>query len=102
MHRPPPRSPLFPYTTLFRSTVTEFLARAEVAEQGDDPDRQNDARHEHLDDREALLCAGPRAHAARHASCDDTARSEEHTSELQSHVNLVCRLLLEKKKKKKN
>src|SRR5450631_4723120 len=69
MIRRPPRSTLFPYTTLFRSPAD----RGEFARDG--------WRYRY----------GP----AR-------GRSEEHTSELQSHVNLVCRLLLEKKKKKKN
>src|SRR5690242_21472366 len=71
MIRRPPRSTLFPYTTLFRSRViaTFFRNRASILR--------------------ARLRPNP-------------ARSEEHTSELQSHVNLVCRLLLEKKKKKKN
>src|SRR2546430_8764666 len=71
MIRRPPRSTLFPYTTLFRSYPR---------------DRRRDARHERPRARRA---AGPRA--AEH-------RSEEHTSELQSQSNLVCRLLLEKKK----
>src|SRR5690242_21306568 len=71
MIRRPPRSTLFPYTTLFRS-------------------RQGGVRGQ-----------GP-AHRLRHeALTRRRCRSEEHTSELQSHVNLVCRLLLEKKKKKK-
>src|SRR5438477_4714674 len=67
MIRRPPRSTLFPYTTLFRS-------------------RQGRRR--------ARLSSRDRAGRARPKS---RARSEEHTSELQSHVNLVCRLLLEKK-----
>src|SRR5215204_7392714 len=65
MIRRPPRSTLFPYTTLFRSP----------------PARASHRR------------AGP--------GCQGWRRSEEHTSELQSHSDLVCRLLLEKKKKKK-
>src|SRR5688572_33376714 len=76
MIRRPPRSTLFPYTTLFRSVdsdnetpVSEFM----------------DVITQHL--RELLR---------------DAQRSEEHTSELQSQSNLVCRLLLEKKKKSKN
>src|SRR5256885_16898321 len=69
MIRRPPRSTLFPYTTLFRS-----LHRARLRRPARRPDRL------------------PRPPAAR--------RSEEHTSELQSPCNLVCRLLLEKKKKK--
>src|SRR5438105_12768064 len=71
MIRRPPRSTLFPYTTLFRSLSVQPL-----------PDR--------LDKLSLRKCSG---------SCD--GRSEEHTSELQSRVDLVCRLLLEKKKKKK-
>src|SRR5438034_8823198 len=71
MIRRPPRSTLFPYTTLFRS---------------------ND-RQQHRD-------AHGGAHAP-HETLDEPPRSEEHTSELQSHSDLVCRLLLEKKKKKK-
>src|SRR2546427_9125607 len=74
MIRRPPRSTLFPYTTLFRSHV----AKAELVE----PARQRLWR----DSLRALP--------------EVIARSEEHTSELQSQSNLVCRLLLEKKKKK--
>src|SRR6267154_2956935 len=66
MIRRPPRSTLFPYTTLFRSRSRSILVTA------------------------ALLATAPTARAA-------TPRSEEHTSELQSPVHLVCRLLLEKK-----
>src|SRR5947207_12691211 len=72
MKRPPPRSTLFPYTTLFRSqsrwrSIAQQIARQHVAHRL----------------------------GQRHA---DALRSEEHTSELQSHSDLVCRLLLEKKK----
>src|SRR5688572_32382703 len=97
MLRPPPRSTLFPYTTLFRSTVGEAMP---------------------------VVVKGPltvtsvvafvqgwgslyvRAHGLafdlfdRHPALGIPNRSEEHTSELQSQSNLVCRLLLEKKKKK--
>src|SRR5438132_4113543 len=73
MIRRPPRSTLFPYTTLFRSRHLSFL-RAARALQGDGAESARPPRH--LE-----------------------ARSEEHTSELQSHSDLVCRLLLEKKKK---
>src|SRR2546430_13576146 len=76
MIRRPPRSTLFPYTTLFRSLVV---------------------RHGHEIVRRALEQQAPRRTAPRHVT-----RSEEHTSELQSQSNLVCRLLLEKKKKNKN
>src|SRR2546430_10957730 len=78
MIRRPPRSTLFPYTTLFRSIEGR-------------PDRERVA------DRTKSAPALPRRlRSPGHAS---TARSEEHTSELQSQSNLVCRLLLEKKKK---
>src|SRR5260370_15459785 len=81
MIRRPPRSTLFPYTTLFRSAA--HLAGADQAQQAGCGQRiQRSARVARLLD--ALAAAG---------------RSEEHTSELQSHLNLVCRLLLEKKKK---
>src|SRR5687767_15599620 len=82
MIRRPPRSTLFPYTTLFRSH--EPLSAADVAVEGraqHAPRRRGDGRaHRHV--------ARPRQ------------RSEEHTSELQSLAYLVCRLLLEKKKTK--
>src|SRR2546427_2311776 len=74
MIRRPPRSTLFPYTTLFRSPVAAFLPRAGVHRVAAAAGR-----------------GGP-------GSLRDHARSEEHTSELQSQSNLVCRLLLEKKK----
>src|SRR2546430_11461196 len=81
MIRRPPRSTLFPYTTLFRS---HHFAQAPT----DEPGR---AGHEHS--RGTLP-----AHVAPTWTGGDPARSEEHTSELQSQSNLVCRLLLEKKK----
>src|SRR5438874_6597880 len=77
MIRRPPRSTLFPYTTLFRS----------------DPDGG----------RATVLIAN-RSHSVLHCpakALEDAVRSEEHTSELQSRRDLVCRLLLEKKKNKK-
>src|SRR3989449_8345532 len=93
MIRRPPRSTLFPYTTLFRSRLDAPHARrgprlVSEAEQGDLPG----AWH-----------VRPAAQLERHARDVDHAhdRSEEHTSELQSRLHLVCRLLLEKKKKKK-
>src|SRR2546429_8238085 len=80
MIRRPPRSTLFPYTTLFRSLSGD--AASGVAP----PDTP----------------AGGRTKAFhRAAEASKTARSEEHTSELQSRLHLVCRLLLEKKKKTK-
>src|SRR2546430_17391496 len=77
MIRRPPRSTLFPYTTLFRSVLGLASRDAIGLDEGA-------GRVQARDDR-----------AAR----DEDARSEEHTSELQSQSNLVCRLLLEKKKK---
>src|SRR2546430_13110964 len=81
MIRRPPRSTLFPYTTLFRSRPVVFLPR---------PDRG--ARPARPRRRRRFLRGMDRR--------GDRERSEEHTSELQSQSNLVCRLLLEKKKKK--
>src|SRR2546430_12372300 len=80
MIRRPPRSTLFPYTTLFRSADLEAVG----AELGHE---RRLADHEH---------GGTGIQAAQVAG---QRRSEEHTSELQSQSNLVCRLLLEKKKK---
>src|SRR5438270_8536600 len=82
--RRPPRSTLFPYTTLFRSRQLAHLRRR-VAPPRDAPARA------HVRAREP-------AHAALHDRGVAPVRSEEHTSELQSQSNLVCRLLLEKKK----
>src|SRR5690349_22771704 len=84
MIRRPPRSTLFPYTTLFRSP-------RQVADSGDAEDP-------------AAGAASGRSRPGRHRARDagHGRRSEEHTSELQSRRDLVCRLLLEKKKKKKN
>src|SRR5438876_5217021 len=73
MIRPPPRSTLFPYTTLFRSTTRPAI-----------PAR----------------CGKPTKSNGTGRTTQNWVRSEEHTSELQSPVHLVCRLLLEKKKKK--
>src|SRR3712207_7602261 len=88
MIRRPPRSTLFPYTTLFRS---EFDALAAV-------DRRVDLGQAPRE----LRAAGRRGDAQPDGLPDvraERARSEEHTSELQSRQYLVCRLLLEKKKK---
>src|SRR5690348_17423774 len=80
MIRRPPRSTLFPYTTLFRSRKEQGLSRS----------------------RKAKLALVSRVEfAAGLDFCHGRSRSEEHTSELQSPVHLVCRLLLEKKKKNK-
>src|SRR5688572_31142390 len=88
MIRRPPRSTLFPYTTLFRSPRGQHQVHGHVVGRrlrhgaGRGPGR-----------------GGWRVHLHGRHPAD---RSEEHTSELQSQSNLVCRLLLEKKKKKKN
>src|SRR5438876_5838526 len=84
MIRRPPRSTLFPYTTLFRSLCE--LLQIDVAA-GD-----------HRDDRPVARLPAERGRDAERAGALGV-RSEEHTSELQSPVHLVCRLLLEKKKK---
>src|SRR5207302_11127474 len=89
---PPPPSTLFPYTTLFRSLLDEDKLQDRVTE----PDLQDDD----MPDQPATP-AGPRRRRRRRGSSrpGPSERSEEHTSELQSRENLVCRLLLEKKKK---
>src|SRR5260221_10514969 len=88
MIRRPPRSPLFPYTTLFRSAEG-----IDDAARGKQPIRQ---REQHLlaEQRHDVTEQPPRQKVLF-----PLPRSEEHTSELQSHSDLVCRLLLEKKKK---
>src|SRR5260370_25695194 len=89
MIRRPPRSTLFPYTTLFRSVRARRgppARRAESIRDGRGPPARR-APH--------APCARCKA---RHRPAPRECRSEEHTSELQSHLNLVCRLLLEKKK----
>src|SRR3712207_7978347 len=85
MIRRPPRSTLFPYTTLFRSAQYGHPEQDEDAHQRDEVHHHGDARQ-----RERIGNAQDR---------EDHERSEEHTSELQSRQYLVCRLLLEKKKK---
>src|SRR5258707_12076482 len=87
MIRRPPRSTLFPYTTLFRSQVERQTAKVEIVA---DQDRAGQGQHDH--DNVALI---PEEVAIRLPAA---VRSEEHTSELQSRQYLVCRLLLEKKK----
>src|SRR5256885_10860299 len=93
MIRRPPRSTLFPYTTLFRSPGDRARAPRTRA-------RRASARGARgARDRDRRAPAGPEWAAGRAAVAPPTSpRSEEHTSELQSPCNLVCRLLLEKKK----
>src|SRR5205814_10384278 len=98
--RPPPAPPLFPYTTLFRSSTSTGAAGADAAGGG--------AGAAACGGADASSCAGTvpstsplRLRAARSPSLiwsGTNVRSEEHTSELQSLRHLVCRLLLEKKK----
>src|SRR2546430_10606749 len=90
MIRRPPRSTLFPYTTLFRSRL-----RREVARQLGDRAHDVAILTLHALGRKVIDTW------ANQLGYDDRPRSEEHTSELQSQSNLVCRLLLEKKKKTK-
>src|SRR5690242_21359920 len=99
--RRPPRSTLFPYTTLFRSPVPQ------EGPQGKQLDGREGAQQKSRQQRAVAEFPGPgfqpqqRRHRQQSAEGPAQQRSEEHTSELQSHVNLVCRLLLEKKKKKR-
>src|SRR5205809_4680671 len=91
--RPPPRSTLFPYTTLFRSPSTAAV-RANRP-----PRTARSLGCTHQTDSAELGRDGA-GHGGEGARGGRRARSEEHTSELQSRLHLVCRLLLEKKKKK--
>src|SRR2546425_6904063 len=96
MIRRPPRSTLFPYTTLFRSREVSGLAESgtsEVTLLGQTVNSYHDGDHDFAD---LLRAVGAVAGIRRLRF-----RSEEHTSELQSLAYLVCRLLLEKKKKEK-
>src|SRR3712207_7266906 len=90
MIRRPPRSTLFPYTTLFRSRASWSSSRCTVRR-----------RHENRVAVPGSQPGGGAAGTADDGRTSPAARSEEHTSELQSRQYLVCRLLLEKKKKKK-
>src|SRR5689334_24756662 len=94
MIRPPPRSTLFPYTTLFRSPsllhrCSSRAARSSCPDQTVFPTRRWST---------SSIVSGKHRPSRPRSPC--SARSEEHTSELQSQFHLVCRLLLEKKKKK--
>src|SRR5689334_24721857 len=94
MLRRPPRSTLFPYTTLFRSPTA--LGRRSRRGSRIDPEGRIRSREELVAFPARSLECGGRAGAFQ----GKPARSEEHTSELQSQFHLVCRLLLEKKKQK--
>src|SRR5207249_8105447 len=97
LHRPP-RSTLFPYTTLFRSQagIRPHLVPPE-------PPHRDPLLHGHGLQGRRRVCSGRDDQAVAREivgpGIEDPARSEEHTSELQSRFDLVCRLLLEKKKK---
>src|SRR5438093_10249468 len=97
MLRRPPRSTLFPYTTLFRSRAMRYPAAAGGASLTGEPLGASVLRALYC--FVAVLVAVPAA--AQLADPGAQTRSEEHTSELQSLTNLVCRLLLEKKKNNK-
>src|SRR3989442_8994085 len=93
MIRRPPRSTLFPYTTLFRSHLLTVAHQQDVIEGDGLAGLRRQQRHLH----------GPAGLGLElEAEPGRTVRSEEHTSELQSRPHLVCRLLLEKKKRNKN
>src|SRR5947208_6413915 len=102
MLRRPPRFTLFPYTTLFRSGrgVVRHGGRAipDAGDRGSWPDDRGERRRGVRGRRGGRLSGTPRVLAG----AGPPLRSEEHTSELQSPDHLVCRLLLEKKKKHKN
>src|SRR5260370_12951657 len=85
MIRRPPRSTLFPYTTLFRSGERDHFGNPRRTGTFGQLEERQGAQH----DPDLLYAAVQQVRVVR---------SEEHTSELQSHLNLVCRLLLEKKK----
>src|SRR2546422_7174351 len=94
MIRRPPRSPLFPYTTLFRSagSIVRFSDPSCLLRRGREP-----AARCCEEDRKSPI-PPPGLGPARGRIAAPSCRSEEHTSELQSRLHLVCRLLLEKKK----
>src|SRR5260370_1581111 len=93
MIRRPPRSTLFPYTTLFRSpcpiNFDDYLTLI----------RSQSTGKANVTDASLKKALGTLELEGTEGLLERSVRSEEHTSELQSHLNLVCRLLLEKKKK---
>ena len=111
MIRRPPRSTLFPYTTLFRSRLPDRVGRDRARGRpgclrplrGRSHGRGQPRHHRRLRVDRVRAARKPAADRADepHRNEPQRARSEEHTSELQSPCNLVCRLLLEKKKKEK-
>src|SRR3712207_7042023 len=97
MLRLPPRSTLFPYTTLFRSTSGSLSAMASTTCRHAARVSALACPHSRRREMNMTACAFAKHSCTTGASCR-FARSEEHTSELQSRQYLVCRLLLEKKK----
>src|SRR3712207_8648577 len=98
MIRRPPRSTLFPYTTLFRSV--ELAARGIPVIVAGEAWIRNKGLAQQADTREQYFALLDNLPAAKRME-DSQQRSEEHTSELQSRQYLVCRLLLEKKKRRR-
>src|SRR5437016_8484293 len=100
MIRPPPRPPLFPYTTLFRSIRYARLRRASTRDACVPTEKIMYTQFYGLNELPFALTPDPRFiyFTPSHTEVMANLRSEEHTSELQSLTNLVCRLLLEKKK----
>src|SRR2546430_7061295 len=100
MIRRPPRSTLFPYTTLFRSNIPDEISAPGIQPQHTGHDL-NDSDNTSENRGTATGTTDPQlgAHVSPFEAIRLESRSEEHTSELQSQSNLVCRLLLEKKKK---
>src|SRR2546422_7761062 len=98
MIRRPPRSTLFPYTTLFRSRLRQRRGRVFVEQKagGAVHDAVGEAADSARDGHRTVMLGAQLREPARLVQ---RRRSEEHTSELQSRLHLVCRLLLEKKKK---
>src|SRR2546422_1557705 len=100
MIRRPPRSTLFPYTTLFRSVRNTGVADLSLGPH--QPLRHRRRRHQKGARDLVRFEASQRAQRQGHLRFErESGRSEEHTSELQSRLHLVCRLLLEKKKNKR-
>src|SRR2546422_2895943 len=96
MIRRPPRSTLFPYTTLFRSDLDQLTRRASILT------RSLNEAYDSLSRHQERMAATPSIMPTKGwLTSAFMRRSEEHTSELQSRLHLVCRLLLEKKKTKR-
>src|SRR3712207_8199699 len=97
MIRRPPRSTLFPYTTLFQSHLADRLAAVEAGAADKQRHAPRDRLHRSVYEGDVLI-PEQGMELAEATGGGDHVRSEEHTSELQSRQYLVCRLLLEKKK----